>query len=57
MSKKPALALVAFDDEKAPRGFVVFYGVAGGDPAPVDPRMLMDTLKTLTGGNLWNFLT
>jgi len=38
-------------------GQVVFYGMAGGDPAPVDPRMLMDTSKTLTGGDLWNVLT
>ena len=38
-------------------GRVVFYGMAGGDPAPVDPRMLMDTSKTLTGGDLWNVLT
>ncbi|MEH7176899.1 quinone oxidoreductase family protein [Neobacillus vireti] len=38
-------------------GTVVFYGMAGGDPAPVDPRMLMDTSKTLTGGDLWNVLT
>lgn len=38
-------------------GTVVFYGMAGGDPAPVDPRMLMDTSKTLTGGDLWNILT
>jgi len=37
-------------------GQVVFYGMAGGDPAPVDPRMLMDTSKTLTGGDLWNVL-
>ena len=34
----------------------MFYGMAGGDPAPVDPRMLMDTSKTLTGGDLWNVL-
>ncbi|WP_409297128.1 quinone oxidoreductase family protein [Peribacillus sp. SCS-26] len=39
------------------RGTVVFYGMAGGDPAPVDPRMLMDTSKTLTGGDLWSYLT
>jgi len=39
------------------RGHVVFYGMAGGDPAPVDPRMLMDTSKSLTGGDLWNVLT
>lgn len=39
------------------KGIVVFYGMAGGDPAPVDPRMLMDTSKTLTGGDLWNHVT
>ncbi|SEN55057.1 quinone oxidoreductase [Paenibacillus sp. OV219] len=39
------------------RGTVVFFGMAGGDPQPVDPRMLMDTSKTLTGGDLWNHLT
>ena len=38
-------------------GTVVFFGMAGGDPAPVDPRYLMDTSKTLTGGDLWNHLT
>ncbi|WP_026693606.1 quinone oxidoreductase family protein [Peribacillus kribbensis] len=38
-------------------GHVVFFGMAGGDPVPVDPRMLMDTSKTLTGGDLWNYLT
>jgi NADPH2:quinone reductase len=38
-------------------GHVVFYGMAGGDPEPVDPRYLMDTSKTLTGGDLWNVLT
>jgi NADPH2:quinone reductase len=37
-------------------GTVVFYGMSGGDPVPVDPRMLMDTSKTLTGGDLWNVL-
>ncbi len=31
--------------------------MAGGDPTPVDPRMLMDTSKTLSGGDLWNVLT
>jgi NADPH2:quinone reductase len=35
---------------------VVFYGMAGGDPPLVDPRMLMDTSKSLTGGDLWNVL-
>lgn len=38
-------------------GAVVFYGMAGGDPAPVDPRRLMDRSLTLTGGDLWNVLT
>ena len=37
-------------------GRVVFYGMAGGDPDPVDPRELMDGSKTLTGGDLWNVL-
>jgi NADPH2:quinone reductase len=37
-------------------GHVVFYGMAGGDPAHVDPRRLMDGSKTLTGGDLWNVL-
>ncbi|MDQ6420584.1 quinone oxidoreductase [Paenibacillus sp. LHD-117] len=40
-----------------PRGTVVFYGMAGGDPPHVDPRMLMDSSKTLTGGDLWNHVT
>jgi NADPH2:quinone reductase len=31
--------------------------MAGGDPPLIDPRMLMDTSKTLTGGDLWNVLT
>jgi NADPH2:quinone reductase len=38
-------------------GQVVFYGMSGGDPAPINPRMLMDTSKTLTGGDLWSYLT
>lgn len=37
-------------------GHVVFYGMAGGDPAYVDPRRLMDGSKTLSGGDLWNVL-
>jgi NADPH2:quinone reductase len=37
-------------------GCVVFYGMAGGDPPPVDPRVLMDRSLTLTGGDLWNVL-
>jgi NADPH2:quinone reductase len=38
-------------------GHVVFYGMAGGDPPPVNPRRLMDESKSLTGGDLWNVLT
>lgn len=38
-------------------GTVVFYGMAAGDPDPVDPRVLMDRSLTLTGGDLWNILT
>lgn len=37
-------------------GHAVFFGMAGGDPQPVEPRYLMDTSKTLTGGDLWNVL-
>ena len=38
-------------------GTVVFYGMAAGDPDPVDPRLLMDRSLTLIGGDLWNILT
>lgn len=37
-------------------GHVVFYGFAGGDPPAIDPRVLMDGSKSLTGGDLWNVL-
>jgi NADPH:quinone reductase len=37
-------------------GHVVFYGMSGGDPALVDPRMLMDSSKSLSGGDLWSYL-
>jgi NADPH:quinone reductase len=37
-------------------GRVVFYGMAGGDPPAIDPRMLMDKSQPLTGGDLWNVL-
>ncbi|MFC5469834.1 quinone oxidoreductase family protein [Cohnella suwonensis] len=39
------------------KGTVVFYGMAGGDPPRIDPRMLMDSSLTLTGGDLWNHVT
>lgn len=38
-------------------GHVVFYGMSGGNPEHVDPRMLLDTSITLTGGDLWCYLT
>jgi NADPH2:quinone reductase len=38
-------------------GHAVFFGMAGGAPPPVDPAMLMDTSKRITGGDLWNVLT
>ncbi len=38
-------------------GQVIFYGMSGGDPKYIDPRMLLDTSKTLTGGDLWSYLT
>lgn len=38
-------------------GAVIVYGFAGGDPAPIDPRMLIDRSLTFTGGDLWNVLT
>ena len=38
-------------------GTVVFYGMAAGDPEPVDPRLLMDRSLRLVGGDLWNVLT
>jgi NADPH2:quinone reductase len=38
-------------------GTIVFFGFAGGDPPLIDPRMLMDTSKTITGGDLWSYLT
>jgi NADPH2:quinone reductase len=31
--------------------------MAAGDPAPVDPRLLMDRSLALVGGDLWNVLT
>lgn len=38
-------------------GQIVFFGMSGGDPKPVNPRLLMDGSKTLTGGDLWSYLT
>ncbi len=38
-------------------GHVVFYGFAGGNPPHIDPRFLMDSSKTLSGGDLWSYIT
>jgi NADPH2:quinone reductase len=38
-------------------GAVVLYGTSGKKVPPVDVRMLMDSSKTLTGGDLWGYLT
>ena len=38
-------------------GHVVCYGTAGGKPPPIDPMLLMDESKRITGGELWNVLT
>lgn len=35
-------------------GTVVFFGMAGGDPPRVDPYVLLDGSKVLTGADLWN---
>ncbi|RUS35101.1 hypothetical protein BC938DRAFT_475836 [Jimgerdemannia flammicorona] len=48
---------VRFCWEHIDGGTVVFYGTWWCDPALVDPRMLTDTSKTLTGGDLWNMTT
>ncbi len=37
-------------------GSVVTFGMAGGEPMKVDPRYLIDTSKTITGGDLWYVL-
>lgn len=37
-------------------GHVVFYGMSGGNPPAVNPRLLMDSSKTLSGGDLWSYL-
>jgi NADPH2:quinone reductase len=38
-------------------GHIVFYGFTGGNPPLIDPRYLMDTSKTLSGGDLWSYVT
>lgn len=38
------------------RGTLVTYGMAGGMPPVIDPRLLMNGSKTLAGGDLWDYL-
>ncbi|MCI1986068.1 MAG: zinc-binding dehydrogenase [Lactobacillus sp.] len=38
-------------------GKVVFYGMAGGDPPPVEPVKLLAASKSLLTGDLWDYLT
>lgn len=39
------------------RGKVVFFGMAGGDPAKIAPVALMAESKSLLTGDLWDYLT
>lgn len=39
------------------RGKVVFYGMAGGQPTPVDPVQLLAVSKSILTGDLWDYLT
>jgi NADPH2:quinone reductase len=39
------------------KGTVVLYGKAGGVPEPPSFELLMDHSKTITGGDLWSYLT
>lgn len=38
------------------RGALIFFGMAGGDPEAVDPKILMDRSLRLIGGDLWSYL-
>jgi NADPH2:quinone reductase len=53
-----SIGTTIFDSLRASRvgGTVVFYGMAGGPPPMVDPRILMDRSLRLIGGDLWNVL-
>lgn len=39
------------------RGTVVFYGMAAGDPEPVDMILLLLNSKSIVTGDLWDYLT
>lgn len=38
------------------RGSIIFFGMSGGDPDPIDPRTLAEGSKKLIGGDLWSYL-
>jgi NADPH:quinone reductase len=44
-------------DATSTRGMIITYGMAGGDPLPVNPRRLMERSLVLKGGDLWDYLT
>lgn len=39
-----------------PGGTVVIFGKAGGTPPAIDPLLLMEGSKSVTGGDLWTYL-
>lgn len=39
-----------------PRGTLVTFGMAGGDAPLIEPRRLMESSKSLIGGDLWDYL-
>lgn len=50
-------ALAASLNIVQPRGKVVFFGMAAGDPAPVDPVAMLSSSKSLLTGDLWDYLS
>lgn len=40
-----------------PRGKVIFFGMAAGSPAPIDPLQLLNQSKSLLTGDLWDYLS
>lgn len=40
-----------------PGGRVVIFGKAGGPPPAIDPLVLMEQSKSITGGDLWTYLS
>ncbi len=38
------------------RGSTVFFGMSGGDPEPINPKILGEGSKRLIGGDLWSHL-